>query len=47
MKNYNPMKQKSPDADTPKNYIEIPIYSEQADENGEYEILSYRREYID
>jgi len=27
-------------------YIEIPIYSEQPDENGDYEIIDYRREYV-
>lgn len=28
------------------NYIDIPIYSEEIDENGNHDIIGYRKEYI-
>lgn len=30
-----------------EDYIEIPVYSEKPDENGEYQIVDFRREYTD
>jgi len=44
--NFNPMRQQSPDAEISKNYIEIPIYSEEPNEDGSYDIIGYRKEYV-
>jgi len=45
--NSNPMCRRSPDAEISKNYIEIPMYSEEPNEDGSYDIIGYRKEYTD
>lgn len=38
--------EKSPDNRGQNNFITIPVYSEEKDEDGEYEIIGYKKEYI-
>jgi len=37
---------KSPDNTFATSYIMIPVYSEQANDDGSHDIIGYRREYI-
>lgn len=38
--------EKSPDNTSAQAYITVPVYSEQANDDGSYDIVGYRKEYI-
>ena len=34
------------DFEVPESYIEVPVYSEELNEEGSYDVIAYRKEYI-